>query len=210
MLINQSMDLDTHHIIKNKTKDFNVLFLGRITEQKGVDTLLAAIEQISNNSLESCKFKFKIAGIGDEDIEKDIRDFVSIHRNVDYLGHVAHEKTGELYEWSDCVVVPSRYETLCKTAIEAGAYGKAVIVSDIPGPREVVLDGITGYLIKPNAKSFAASILSLASMKANDAKSFYSLGEKAQKYVIKKFSSSESYEKLYKIMSTAYMSRNSR
>ena len=50
------------------------------------------------------------------------------------------------YESADCVVLPSYHEGMSNVLLEGAATGRALITSDIPGCREAVEDGVSGYL----------------------------------------------------------------
>lgn len=50
---------------------------------------------------------------------------------------------------SDCIVLPSYHEGMSRSLMEALALGKPIITTDIPGCREMVEEGINGYLCKP-------------------------------------------------------------
>jgi glycosyltransferase involved in cell wall biosynthesis len=50
---------------------------------------------------------------------------------------------------ADCVVLPSYREGVPRVLLEAAAMGRPVITTDVPGCREAVVDGETGYLCRP-------------------------------------------------------------
>ena len=52
------------------------------------------------------------------------------------------------YKSAHCVVLPSYHEGMSNVLLEAAATGRTVITSDIPGCREAVEDGKTGYLCR--------------------------------------------------------------
>ena len=60
--------------------------------------------------------------------------------------HGFQEETRPYYEMADCVVLPSYHEGMSNVLLEASAMGRPVITSDIPGCREAVEDGKSGYL----------------------------------------------------------------
>lgn len=60
----------------------------------------------------------------------------------------------------DCIVLPSYREGAPRTLIEASAMGKPLIATDVPGCRDVVVDGTTGILCRPrDAESLAEAML---------------------------------------------------
>ena len=60
--------------------------------------------------------------------------------------HGFQEETRPYYAMADCIVLPSYHEGMSNVLLEASAMGRPVITSDIPGCREAVEDGKSGYL----------------------------------------------------------------
>jgi glycosyltransferase involved in cell wall biosynthesis len=60
---------------------------------------------------------------------------------------------------ADCVVVPSEHETQSLVCLEAQAFGRCLLASDVPGAREIVRDGETGYLFATGDAERLATVL---------------------------------------------------
>jgi glycosyltransferase involved in cell wall biosynthesis len=76
---------------------------------------------------------------------------------IELLG--AHPDVRPFIAKADCVVLPSYREGLPRVLLEASAMGKPVIATDVPGCRQVVDDGITGFLCEArSATSLAAAL----------------------------------------------------
>lgn len=146
-----------HRDIKRTNNKFKILFAGRLTEQKGIDTLYNAIENMTTLK-EFSDMTFTIAGSGE--LGYMIDELMKKYDNIEFLGFVSQNKLIELYNSHDVVVLPSRWETTLKVVLEAQACGLPVIVSNIPGPDELVINGKTGFLIEPeDYKGLSESIL---------------------------------------------------
>ena len=65
---------------------------------------------------------------------------------INYLGYRKDIK--ELIKKSHCLIHPSYHEGLSNVLLEAGATGRPVIASDIPGCKETFIDGISGLAVK--------------------------------------------------------------
>ena len=65
---------------------------------------------------------------------------------IEYLGH-SDDVAAHLHA-ADCVVLPSYREGTPKTLLEAAACGKPIVTTDVPGCRDTVEDGRTGYLCR--------------------------------------------------------------
>jgi glycosyltransferase involved in cell wall biosynthesis len=173
-------------------KYFQVLFLGRLVKQKGAGIFAECIAMFSEMP-EFATMKFVIAGDGDKDLITKMNELADKYVNVSYLGHVEKEKVGVLFENSDLVLIPSLYETVNQVALEAGAYGTIVVASDIPGPREVIENQVTGYLIEPTVTAFFSKTLELMQLKNDDPAKFSKLGTAAQERIKQNFDPENEY-----------------
>ncbi|RGW11601.1 glycosyltransferase family 4 protein [Enterococcus asini] len=118
------------------------LFLARVMKDKGIDEFLLAAEQVRSlrNDLE-----FHIAGFYDGNYESIIKEKMDSGL-ITYHGQVKNVK--ELFKQVTCVVLPSYHEGMSNVLLEASASGIPVIASDIPGCREIIDDGKTGFLFE--------------------------------------------------------------
>jgi glycosyltransferase involved in cell wall biosynthesis len=77
---------------------------------------------------------------------------------VDYLGPV--DDVRPAIAAADCVVLPSYREGLPRTLLEGAALGRPLIATDVPGCRQVVDDGVNGFLCEArSARSLADAML---------------------------------------------------
>ncbi len=104
----------------------HVLFVGRLSEEKGILEFLAATEGIPR------------VIVGDGPLRARVPDAV---------GFVPPGELGRWYDGASVVCVPSRREGYGMTAREAMAHGRAVVASDVGGLREAIRDGETGMLV---------------------------------------------------------------
>jgi glycosyltransferase involved in cell wall biosynthesis len=116
-----------------------VVCVGRITRQKGQDVLLAAWSEVLVASPHA-----RLALVGDGDLMEPLRR--SAPPGVLFAGAVAD--TRPWYAAADLVVLPSRWEGLPLTLLEALAVGRSVVAADIPGIAEVLPRG-AGTLTPP-------------------------------------------------------------
>lgn len=139
--------------------------VGRITRGKGHEDFIAAAKIISNLRQDLI---FLIVGgyvIIDKGYESGLRQSVKdngLARQVFFTGWRNDIK--EVMSVFDILVFPSSTfpEGFPLTCIEAMALGKPVIATNIPGPSEIVLDGVTGYLAPPsNPQTLSDKILNL-------------------------------------------------
>lgn len=187
---------------QSKQKDgdiLNILFVGRLTEAKGIELLIQIAQALK--ALKSFKFSFKIAGSGEAAVVKSVETLASEVKEVQYLGHVQNQDIGNLYDWCDVTLITSQYETLNKVAVETALAGKIAVCADLAGPREVIKDNVTGYLLPREVPAFINRLKYLADLKANDPQSIAKIGSQAYEFVSEKFSPDNAYAKFYEDVS---------
>lgn len=117
------------------------LFVGRVMHEKGVDELFAAAKRMKQTYGDSVEFH--IVGSFEEGY-KPLMDELEQTGVVKYHGYQSDMK--RLYAMAGCVVLPSYHEGMSNVLLEAAASGRPLITSDIPGCREAVEPGVSGYL----------------------------------------------------------------
>lgn len=130
-----------------------VLYFGRLSEEKGVSTLIRAASE--NRSI-----RHLVVGTGPlEDSLKREAAVLSL-ANVEFLGFRQGEELKKLLSEATCVVVPSEwYENCPMTILEAFAAGRPVIGADIGGIPELINQGQDGLTFEPkNAGDLAGKV----------------------------------------------------
>lgn len=129
------------------------LFLGRISKEKGLETLLNAYAMLPT------KLPLKIVGTGPLAAELKRRKL-----GVQFAGYKEGRQLKEFIKGASFVVVPSEWHENCSmTVLEAMACGKPVIASRVGGIPEQVEDGKTGLLFEAgNAEALADKMKLLA------------------------------------------------
>ncbi len=117
------------------------LFVGRVMREKGVDELFAAAKRMKQEYGDGVEFH--IVGSFEEGY-KPLMDELEKAGVVQYHGYQSDMK--RFYAMASCVVLPSYHEGMSNVLLEAAASGRPLITSDIPGCREAVEDGNSGYL----------------------------------------------------------------
>ena len=117
------------------------LFVGRIMKEKGVEEFFIAAKTVKAEFGE--KVAFDVVGFY-EDAYKETVDHLVADRVINFHGF--QTDVHPFYEAADCVVLPSYHEGMSNVLLEGAATGRALITSDIPGCREAVEDGVSGYI----------------------------------------------------------------
>ncbi len=141
----ETSTLDAYGVDKNKPY---VLFVGRITRQKGIIHLVNAIKYIDpDTQIVLCAGAPDTKEIGKE-MEDAVNEVKKTRDNVIWIDKmVTKEEIIQLYSHADVFCCPSIYEPFGIINIEAMACNTAVVASAVGGIKEVVVDGETGILI---------------------------------------------------------------
>lgn len=159
-----------------------LLFVGRLVPSKAVDILIGAMPAILAKYPEAT---LTIAGDGPEKISLEaLAKALGIIGRVNFLGAIANPKLPELYRRAAIFVSASQEEGFGLTLAEALACGCAVIASDLPAHRCIVVDGVTGLTVAPgDSAAISRGVLSLLA----DPALRQSLGRSGREYVLKQF-----------------------
>ncbi len=131
----------------DKTKPY-VLFVGRITRQKGIIHLVNAIKYIdADTQIVLCAGAPDTKEIARE-MEESVQAVTKTRNNVIWIDKMLDKKSViQLYSHADVFCCPSIYEPFGIINIEAMACQTAVVASAVGGIKEVVVDGKTGILV---------------------------------------------------------------
>jgi len=126
-------------------EDLLVGFIGRLSKEKSIETILFAIKE----ALVFLKnIKFLIVGDGPQRSRLiSIAKKLGINDQVIFAGY--QKEVRGIYGILNLYVSASLKEGLPNSILEAQAAGVPCIVTDIFGNRDIVKDGVNGYLIKP-------------------------------------------------------------
>jgi glycosyltransferase involved in cell wall biosynthesis len=160
-------------------------FVGRLLDDKGVRTLVAAFRLLRVRGSDA---RLLIAGTPDPANPASVTQTEAESWNkepgITWLGHVSD--IAGLWARTHVAVLPSRREGLPLSLMEAAACGRAMIASDVPGCREVVIHDQTGLLFPvDDAEALAAAMEQLAG--APDLRGRY--GAAARKLAEERFAS---------------------
>lgn len=123
------------HIVK-------FLFISRIMKEKGIDQYLAAAKEIKK---EYPNTEFHICGFCEKEYEGKLNEYVK-KGIVIYHGMI--RDVAEFLKNIHCVIHPTYYpEGISNVLLEACASGRPIITTDRSGCREVVDDGVNGYMV---------------------------------------------------------------
>jgi glycosyltransferase involved in cell wall biosynthesis len=164
--------VDTDFFI-NRAKNGNrvqktVLYAGRLERRKGVEVLAKAIPSIVAKAPQ-IKFQFvgrdtPTAG-GGVSMKSWLETFFqqqNVSRHVEFVGEVPRTGIVTYFQEADLCVLPSLWENLPYTCLEAMACGTPVVASNIGGFPEIITDGVDGLLFETrNSEELARKVTAM-------------------------------------------------
>ena len=159
-VVGNGINLPSSNDSERRTKTYDSVFLGRVTEDKGIFELFQAwsivIRKASSSQL------LLIGGIDEASKNRILNTIKRTHigANVHISGYVSDEELVKLLESSKIFVLPSHEEGFSLSAAEAMAVGLPCILSDLPALRETY-SGTAVFVPPRNVDKLAESILNL-------------------------------------------------
>jgi len=157
-----------------------MLFVGGLRYPKGVDIFVQALPHVM--AQESCDVWI----VGDGPLRQELKrqvEVLGLDQRVRFLGF--REDVFELLRIADMVVLPSRWEGLPMTLLEAMAMGKPVVATSVGGIPEVIQHGQTGWLVPPEDVNALAETLTFVLRHAELARA---VGQQAREIINQHYS----------------------
>jgi glycosyltransferase involved in cell wall biosynthesis len=145
-------------------RKLRVLFVGRLSEEKGVSDLIEALAVLRERGV---PVRARIAGTGPQgtELRGKAQSLGMKKKTVRFLGWVKRSNIAKHYAWADVFVGPSItaktgwVEALGVVFIEAAASGLPVVTTDAGGMRDVVLSDTTGFIVPEQSPADIAAAL---------------------------------------------------
>jgi 1,2-diacylglycerol 3-alpha-glucosyltransferase len=172
-----------------------LLYVGRLSKEKGVTLLLRAFARVHSQRKQT---RLLLVGRGPyrDELQQEVRK-LALGSNVVFIGAVPHEQVRDYYAAADLFVFSSTTETQGLVLIESMAAGVPVVAVDAPGAADVLEAG-GGVLTEATEERLAQAILEVLSVKGRRNE----LGEQALKTVAR-FSITEATRRLVAAYQTA-------
>ena len=163
---------------KKETIDF--VYVGRMMKEKGFELYLQAAQAIKERYPQT---RFHLCG-DDEDNYRELVKQLEEKGVVIYHGRV--DDMSAIYRTVDCTVHPTYYpEGMSNVLLESLACGRPIITTDRPGCKEIVEDGVNGFVVKQrDPEDLIAKIDQFISLSPQERKQF---GINGRKKVEKQF-----------------------
>lgn len=153
-------------------------FVGRITRDKGVNELLEAYKKLNDDSYLIMVGPSEV----DETINQELYTWASENEKTKFTGYTTVVE--QYLSAMDCYILPSYREGFGMGVVEAEAMGVPVIVTDIPGPTDAMIDNETGIVVqKADVESLYNAMISIREDKVR----YFAMAEKAHDFAVNNF-----------------------
>jgi glycosyltransferase involved in cell wall biosynthesis/predicted metal-dependent phosphoesterase TrpH len=161
-----------------------LLYTGRVSKDKDLDFLLEVYKTLykKRNNL-----NLLIVGSGPylEELKNKSKSFSRIH----FTGRIPRKELPEVYSGSDLFLFPSTTDTFGMVVMEAQACELPALVSDIGGPKEIIVDGVTGKVASNNQlNDWLQKIEQMIAMKEENGNSYLQMRKEARKNILSRYS----------------------
>jgi glycosyltransferase involved in cell wall biosynthesis len=178
--------VDTTQFIPSEKRNdtFTILFAGTMNYQKGIDRFANMVERLNLMAPRTEGIRFIIIGSGKfsyiaETLQKK-------YDNVNYYGYVGDHTLAGAYSSSHVLIYPSRYDEFGIGILEANATGTPVIASNLAGPREIIMNGVNGFLIDSEVtEDLVKAVLHLRNLCYNSPAEYQKCSKNARLHALK-------------------------
>jgi glycosyltransferase involved in cell wall biosynthesis len=181
------VETDRFTLNTDMLKEFDILFVGRLSPQKNVSALLTALSDLD----------IKAIIIGNGELRDELQSqFGDLNGKVSWQRNIPNSKLPAMMNRSRIFILPSHYEGHPKTLIEAMSCGMSVIGADSPGIREIIRHGENGWLCGTDVESIGKAIRKLL----KDPALAQRFGDNARKFVLQNYALEDIVEKELQII----------
>ena len=137
-----------------------IITVARLSAEKGLENLIRACSILRAKGI---RFHCDIVGDGHQrDLLRSLIHKLNLQDELTMLGGRTNDTVLQLMQKADLMVLPSRSEGISVSVMEAMACGIPVLTTDITGIRELIEDGVTGFIVPPeNAQALANKLILL-------------------------------------------------
>lgn len=146
------IDISRFKPIKVNKYENSICFVGRLEKQKNLLELLKSLINLP----------FNLTIIGNGSLKAELEKFAFKNNlSVNFSGIVSNEDLPEILNRHEIFILPSLYEGMPKSLLEAMACGLPVIGTDVEGINEIIIDGVDGVLCRTDRTSIRNAIITL-------------------------------------------------
>lgn len=192
--------VEKHYLIKkfklNNSQNKDEIIIGAISRlvlQKGHIYLLEALTKLS-------EFNIRLYLIGDGEERNKLLNYCIDNSLVDkvyFIGNVENEYYNTFFELIDIFVLPSIYEGLPRTLLDAMYFKKPIVATNVDGNKEVIRHNVNGFLVNPGSPEELANAIKILLADRDFASQ---LGQAAQATIYNEYNLDNRFDKLISIL----------
>lgn len=152
-LIHNGIDIPTG-VVRRAGTPVRIVFVGRVIFAKGVQDLVAAFARVVISRQTTDNLELIVVGDGPylQTLQKIVSAITerNVQERIKFVGGVKPEEVNAILSTCDIFVNPSYSEGLPTTVMEAASVGLPIIATDVGGTDEVIIDGVSGLLVRPH------------------------------------------------------------
>jgi len=197
-LIVQGMDVPDANFVGT----LNLLYVGSIIELEGLSFVIEAVSKAPDRD-------YSLTIVGDGKLLGELKLLVSNLNldNVNFIGKVKPEEVSDYYITNDVVINYRKDEPVAHTVtplkpLEAMAFKRLVVASNVGGMKELISNNVTGVLVAPNNPGELLTTLELI---RNNSKKYKKIAASGQAFVASEkswISNAEKYKQIYTTLAT--------
>ena len=174
VLIPNYVENDVFKPMNMVKKKGSICFIGRLSQEKNLFALLEALKGLP----------YTLTLIGSGEQEERLKNFANKNKvNVNFLGNIPNHKLPRILNSHELFILPSFYENMPKTLLEAMACCLPVIGTNVKGINEVIKHGENGILCDTDSNSIREAIVTLM----EDEELKQNLGENARRTIVENY-----------------------
>ena len=182
--------------------DQNILFLGRLTELKGIYDLMLAFNIVLGAYPHAHLY---IGGKGEDDNCKTKCEELDITNRVSFCGWVSGDKKEKLLQQCSIFVLPSYTEGMPVSLLEAMSFGCSCIATNVGGVPDIIEDKVNGLLVRPGKPDELSSAISEL---LSDIKMKKQLGKKALNKYLNEYDENKIVNKMIELYNEVSEGKN--
>lgn len=184
LILPNTLDFSTFKKQINPEKKYDIISLGRISNEKHVELIVKIVAKLK---IEMPELKAAIAGSGPEleKIKESVKQ-LELDKTIDILGYIPDEQLEGFYNSGRLFVLTSETEGFPRTIVQAAACGVPVVASRVGDIDDIIENNVNGFLVEQynDVNSYTKFILRLL----NDHKLYQEFSEGLMKQVHDRFS----------------------
>ena len=179
-------------LINKQTKSFQLIFLSRIEQKKGLELVFKALSTVL------FKWQLTIAGTGDEEYLSELHQLaenLKIKNNLIWKGHIDNNKKFDLMAEHDLLILTSHNENFANVVIESLSVGTPVLISKEVGLADYVINKKLGWVTDLKIDKIRHSI----NISYHDVENRIRIKNEAKKIILEDFEPSKLIKEYYEL-----------